>query len=75
MILLGTPRPVFTPMCVQGLTMYLVKPLSRNNGPGRYVKSLPCSPFQFLGTKGTGEGYLPDTLSWEGGFTRYIVMP
>ena len=42
-----------------------------HRGSSRYTKYLPCSPFKFFGKK----VYLPkpDTLSWEGGFTRYIL--
>ena len=69
---LGTPRPVFTPMCVWGLPMYLVKPLSQDKGSGRYTMYLPFSLYRFLGAKGTdtlciyrtpclGRGALPDT--------------
>ena len=63
---LGTPKPLFMPMCVYRLTMYLVKPPSWDKGSGRYIVYLHCSPFKFLGTKGKGERYLPDTLSQEG---------
>ena len=69
---LGTPRPVFTLMCVSGLPMYLVKSLSRDKGSGRYTMYLPFSSYRFLGAKGAdtlcscqtpcpGRGALPDT--------------
>ena len=49
---LGTPRPVFTPMCVYGLPIYLVISPSRDKGSGRYTMYLPSSPYRFLGAKG-----------------------
>ena len=50
---LGTPGPVFTPMCVYGLPMYLVKPLSRDKGSGRYTKCIcPFHPKESVGQKG-----------------------
>ena len=32
--------------------MYLVKPLSRDKGSGRYTMYLPLSPYRLLGAKG-----------------------
>ena len=53
--------------------MYLVKGLSRDKGPGRYTKLLPCHPTDYLGGRGRGRGVhqipcprrgaLPDTMS------------
>ena len=64
-----TPPDLFTPMCVWGLPMYLVKALSRDKGKGRYTMYLPFSPYRFLGA------YLPDPLSRERAFTKYMGNP
>ena len=56
--------------------MYLVKPLSRDKGSGRYTMYLHFSPYRFLGAKGGRYiVYLPDPLSGERGFTRYMGNP
>ena len=62
---LGTPRPVFTPMCVQGLPMYLVKSLG-TRGLVDTQCICPFRPTDSLGRRGRYIVYLRDPLSREG---------
>ena len=56
--------------------MSLVTSLSWDKGSGRYIMYLPFSPYRFHGAeRGRYIVYLPDPLSQERDFTRYMGNP
>ena len=71
----GTPRPVLTPMCVYGLTLYLVKPPSWGKCIWWMPLPQPLCPKESVGREGRCFVYLPGPLFRERRFTGYIANP
>ena len=72
---LGTPKPVFAPMRVYGLTLYLVKPPLLGQCIWWMPLPLPLRPKESIGRQGRHFVHLPGPLSRERRFTRYIANP